>query len=227
MHGSKFKCFLMLILSVYMILSFHYQLPASATISDNNEVQFTKEEKTRLNTFFSNFSETFVPPFDMGQISNKELIRFGVFHNYINNRQRFERIYEFSEERLAAEYVEGTVYWYFGKKVQHQTYNLDLRYNKGYYYIPMAAGEGLHFSQITKLINLGGNYYTAYVDIYSEGFEQVSGAEGMKYLYKPLEDWEPQYRNKIELCQKMKAIIKKVTENGNARYILIQYLVAK
>ena len=184
----------------------------------------SKEEKRNLNIFFSNFSEVSVPTFKENEISNEELIKFGFIHNLINNRDRVQILQDSQQCKIAKQYIEESVKKYFNKTVQNQSIDQGPTYDNGFYYNNIALGEGRNFSQLNKLYYLGNDYYLAYINVYSEGFEQVSMNAGTDYLYIPLEDWSQEYINMIELVGEKTATIKKVTENGASRYILVDYL---
>ncbi|MGE5458903.1 MAG: hypothetical protein ACM3NJ_00475 [Methanobacterium sp.] len=189
-------------------------------------MKLSKDEKRTLNIFFSNFSEVFFPSFSENNVSDKDLIDFGVDHNYVNNKSRFKYLQDADQYIIEKRYVEDSVYKYFGTNIEAQSAEPGIIYNNGFYYTKQGQGEGRPFSQVNKLYDLGNDYYLAYVDIYSEGFEQVSMNAGSQYLYKPLEDWSQEYRNQIEKIGTKKAKIKKVYENGAFRYILLEYLDA-
>ena len=194
-----------------------------ASVKPPKEVVLSKEERENFNIFFSNYSEVYLKPFKKDQVPNSELINFGFFHNYINVFKRFKVIDDYY--LLPAEYVEESVYKYFGVNVKHESVDQYLTYKNGNYYFPVADGESRPFSHIDKLFDLGNDNYLAYISVYKEKtFESVSMKEGLNYLYKNFEDWDEKYKDEIELIQKMKATIKKVTENGKTRYILIDYL---
>ncbi|MEQ8174804.1 MAG: tetratricopeptide repeat protein [Syntrophomonadaceae bacterium] len=185
-------------------------------------VQLSVEEKTNWNKYFSAFTNARVAPFKEGEIGNKELISFGFFHNYLKAQPQDGKLV------LAAQKVEDSVREYFGKDVQHQSVDGNLTYSQGFYYFPAAYGEGAPFSQITKLVDLGNDYYLADVNVYTEkGFDGIFNKTGdPNYIYKPIEGWSKTYVDEVEVTRQMQAKVKKVTEGGQSRYILIQYLNA-
>ncbi|MEN6391883.1 MAG: tetratricopeptide repeat protein, partial [Syntrophomonas sp.] len=187
---------------------------------DGKIAQLSVEDKTNWNKYFSVFSNALVAPFNEGQIGNKELIRFGFYHNYFNGQAQDGKIV------LSAQKVEESVREYFGKGIQHQSVDENLTYSQGFYYYPAAYGEGRPFSQITKLVELGNDYYLADINVYREkGFEGIFNKTGdANYIYKPIEGWPKAYVEEVEITRQMQAKIKKVTEGGKFRYILIQYL---
>lgn len=193
----------------------------SLAFGKEKEIKLSKGEWKKLNTFFSNFSEVFLKPFEKGQISNKELVKFGILHNFWNNYNLFKQ-YGSNELKLDKKYVEASVEKYFGiKSITHETID-EATYKDGYYIIPNGAGEVYVFSQVTKFIDIGNGYYLAYLNIYyaSSGF--TGDPHGN------LKEWQKDDDGDIpKLSRKMKATVQKVTSNGSSRYILIEYLVVK
>jgi hypothetical protein len=185
--------------------------------AEGREIQLGKEEWKKLNVFFSNFPEVFLYPFSEGEITNDELLRFGIAHNYLNNPNLIE---EFSSTsgRLSAKYVEASIKKYFGiAQVIH--HSIDWHdYKDGYYSIRYASGEAYCFSQVTKLIDVGEGDYVAYVNEYiaSSGF--TGDPHGTESL------WEKHEENPPDLRLRARAIIRKVNEDGKSRYVLLEYL---
>lgn len=194
-------------------------LCTSLAFGEEREIQLNQVEWKRLNTFFSNFSEVFLWPFEKGQISNKDLISFGVYHNKRNNYKLFQR-YNFNYLKLDKKYVEATVEKYFGiKSIIHESSG-DITYKDGYYILPDGDGEAFVFSQVTKFIDIGNGYYVAYLNIYvaSSGF--TGDPHGN------LKIWQEDDEGDIPMLrQKMKATVQKVASNGSSRYILVEYLL--
>jgi len=186
------------------------------------EIQMDKYTKIKLDTFFSNFSEAFVEPFEDGNISNEALIHFGIMHIIKNNWSH--RSNNLVEERAADPnngyikdtYVDNAAYYYFGKRISAHKSIQDYPYKNGYYIFPFALGEGPTFSQINKLYDLGDNYYKAEISVYYA----YNGFEGDPH--GTMNDWE-KGEFPPELEKNMVAKIKKVFEDGKERYILISY----
>jgi hypothetical protein len=191
----------------------------SFVFGEEREIKLNKGEWKKLNTFFSNFSEVFLRPFEKGQISNKELVSFGVLHNKRNNYKLFQP-YNSSYLKLDKKYVEASVEKYFGiKSIIHETVE-DATYKDGYYIMPDSSGETYLFSQVTKFIDIGNGYYIAYLNIYYAGSGFTGDPHGN------LKSWEKE-DDVPNLGKKMKATVQKVTLNGKSRYILIDYLEDK
>ncbi|NLY73749.1 MAG: hypothetical protein GX075_00395 [Firmicutes bacterium] len=190
----------------------------SVVFGEEVEIKLNQEEWKELNEFFSNFSEVFLKPFKKGQVSNTELVRFGILHNLWNNYQLFQP-YNSSYLKLDKKFVETTVEKYFGiKSITHESVG-DKIYKDGYYIIPVSSGEAYLFSQVTKFIDMGNGYYVAFLNLYiaSSGF----GGDP----HGNLKTWNKERDGDIpKLSSKMVATVKKVTSNGSSRYILIEYL---
>lgn len=199
--------------SIFVITLFCSNL----AFGEESEIKLNNGEWKKLNTFFSNFSEVFLKSFKKNKIDNKELIRFGVLHNARNNYHLFKR-YDSSYLKLDKKYVEASVEKYFGiKSVIHESVS-DMAYKDGYYIIPDGAGEVFLFSQVTKFIDIGNNYYIAFLNIYyaSSGF--TGDPHGN------LKTWQKNDDGDIpKLSQRMKAIVQKVNSGWSSRYILIEY----
>lgn len=205
----------LMILTLFVISLFSNNF----SFAEEKEVSLTRGEWEKLNTFFSNFSEVFLKPFEKGQISNKELVRFGVLHNFWNNYKLF-RPYNSSYLKLDKKYVEATVEKYFGvKSITHESSG-DITYKDGYYIIPDGSGEVYSFSQVTKFIELGNGYYVAHLNIYYANSGFTGDPHGN------LKTWQKD-GDVPDLGEKMKATVQKVVTNGQSRYILIEYLEEK
>jgi len=129
------------------------------------EKVLTKEERQKLNTFFSNFSEIGMDAFDQSTITDNEMIMFGVFHNKINNPKRFEKTVE-NRIKIKKEYVEESIEKYLNKKVTKHASQDWIEFNNGYYTIDNSDGEAYIFTQVGEVYILDENYFFAYLDIY-------------------------------------------------------------
>ncbi|MFX4261530.1 hypothetical protein ACOBQJ_04935 [Pelotomaculum propionicicum] len=191
--------------------------------SKNNELQSVIQEKEidmdmdtrkKLNTFFSNFSEVSLAPFERGKISQSELIRFGIYHNWLNNYNLFT--IEGSKAYIDEAAVYSSIKKYFGLDVDKPVN--EFSYSNGMYQITAATGEAYRFSQIAKLVDKGNGYYEADVNVY----EASSGFTGNPH--GSLDEWKREAEGPYDIPEvigMMKATIKKA-EDG--RYILVDYL---
>jgi len=184
------------------------------------EIILSSTMRKQLNTFFSNFSEAWVPPFQKGKMPNSTLIQFGIMHNVINNRKLIHELRD-GNGALTRQYVEQSVKKYFGNaKIVHGTIP-GYRYTNGQYTFPLGDGEELRFAQLTKLVDLGNQHFRASVNEYiaPNHFEDVHALENE---WKRLPEDERPILRAI-----MSATINKVTEKGKSRYILIEYVQVK
>ncbi len=186
------------------------------------EVKLKPAEKKLLNTFFSNFSEVFVEPFEKDEISESALIQFAISHNYRNNYKFFVKGGEEYQVKIKSSYVDDTVNKFFGKKiVKHHSVG-EIDYKDGWYYTTDASGEEYSFSQIVTLVDNGISMYTATVNVYSAGSGWTGNVHGTDAEWKKASpDDFPQ------LSEVMTATLQKITEKGKSRYILIDYLKLK
>lgn len=183
-------------------------------------IRLTPAEQQKFNTFFSNFSEAFVPPFSRKTgCKNEDLIRFGVFHNRINRLDLWKKTGDGSSSRIPARTIEESIDRFFGpKKVRHQNVDDSITYRGGYYYFPNADGEAITFSQMSRL-RKGSRQeeFVAEVQVYRapngwDGDPQASPST-----------WKDAGGGKPERIERRTATIRKVTEKGAIRFILVEY----
>jgi hypothetical protein len=192
-------------------------VPEKENTVTEKEVKLTSEERKKLNIFFSNFSEVDLKPFQSGGITEDELIKFGVMHNYINNFKLFDNLGE-GNMRLKEDAVSKSIEKYFGKTVSRHKPVYDIRYKNGNYYIQAADGGAYIFSQVKRLVDIGNDRYIAYVNVYSAS----SGWTGDEHASP--EQWNDAYDNP-ELSGKFKATFSKTNgPKGESVYTLIEYL---
>lgn len=176
------------------------------------KLDLTKDEREKLNTFFSNFSEVQMEPFNEQTISDAEIIHFAVYHNHINNYKRFESIGD-NLIKIKKDYIDESAEKYLGTKVSTHQSTGEIEYADGYYTIEDANGEAFYFSQIEDLFEVEDGFYFAIVDVYVAS----SGWAG-DYQSSPdtwTGDEAPEY------LQKMTAYITKTKNNS---YIINEYM---
>lgn len=115
MKGMKLVVFLAVTAFLLGIIA-DYSRAADTKRKEQTKVNMDSNLKKKLNTFFSNFSEVSVEPFTRDKIDNKELIRFGVWHNYKNRFGRFKYVGD-GVLQLKATHVKAAVEKYFGRKL--------------------------------------------------------------------------------------------------------------
>jgi len=191
--------------------------PAVSSKSEIKEIKMDANLKKQLDTFFSNFSEAYVEPFEKGEIEDANLIRFGVLHVILNDSKLIEKKGENNFGYINAENVDGATMYYFGKKPQKHANIEGYTYENGYYKFPKASGEVYTFSQIDKLYDLGSDTYKAEVSIYTAS----SGFAGD--YHGTLDQWKASGEDIPKLNKKINAVIRKINDNGKERYNLMEY----
>jgi hypothetical protein len=198
-------------------VSFAAQRQTSAALESPRILRLTNAEQRRLNTYFSNFSEVFVEPFERGKITDKALIEFGVRHNLTNNNRLW------TKKGLAAHYVDESARKFFGRGIsQHHAPSEIYPFKEGYYGLPTATGEGIAFSQVTGWRSLGKNEYRANITIYiaSNGWEGDRQAAMAAWRRNDSADMP-------RVFQRMIATVRKETSGKKSRYILLDYREVK
>ncbi|MBC9786681.1 hypothetical protein H1S01_19760 [Heliobacterium chlorum] len=180
-------------------------------------VEMDANTKKKLNTFFSNFSEAYVQPFDMGKIDNENLIRFGLSHIILNNEKLIEKKGNDHYWYINADYVNNATLYYFGEQPTKHISIENFIYDNGYYKFRPASGGAYVFSQIDKLFDLGNGTYEAVVNVYMAS----SGFSGDPH--GTIEQWKASGEEIPELDKKINAVIKKIEDEGKERYILLEY----
>jgi len=139
-------------------------LPAAA----QSRSEMTGAEIKRLDTFFSNFSETALPSFKAGQLADAVLLVFALQPATKNNLKAVRHAGDWAY--VPAALVDQVTEKYFGIKIRKQA--------QAEYKLPEASGEAYTFSQIAKLTPSGdlfiaeGLIYTA-----SSGFDGDTHAD--------------------------------------------------
>ncbi|MCB2339569.1 hypothetical protein [Clostridium estertheticum] len=192
--------------------------PVDSKKSEIKKIEMNGNMKKQLDTFFSNFSEAYVEPFENGNISDEKLIRFGIFHVIINNEKLIENKGEVNYGYIKAENIDNKCLYYFGKKPQKHITIKGYLYENGYYKFPRASGEQYTFSQIDKLFDLGNNTYKAEVSIYNASSGFTGDSHGT------MDQWKLDEQDIPILSKKINAVIHKSNNNSKTTYILKQYV---
>ena len=203
-----------------LLVAIFATLPATVLAQASRQaVRQNPEETKKLNTFLSNFSEVFMESFSSDSLTDRQMIHFGVAHNYRNRTKLFEKLPGGEKAKIKATHVSESAQKYLGRKiVQHQTAG-EYKYRDGYYFVNEASGEILQFSQVARVLDLGHNQYLVDVNIYSASSGWTGNVHGSPVSWKKSGDDAPQ------LSQKMKATIAKNTgADGKHAYTLIEYI---
>ena len=141
----------------------------------------SEKQLKAMGIFLSNFTELGLMNVSTEEMTRPEsypdLVRFGVWHNYINNfKSRIENVPEKAREkgdlRIEAKWVEESVLKYFGLKIEANK-SVDQSdppylYEEGYFYFWGADGEAAWYARIEEASNpekglweLSGEIYNA------------------------------------------------------------------
>ena len=141
----------------------------------------SEKQLKAMGIFLSNFTELGFLELSTEEMTRPEsypdLVRFGVWHNYINNfKSRIENVPEKAREkgdlRIEAKWVEESVLKYFGLKIEANK-SVDQSdppylYEEGYFYFWGADGEAAWYARIEEASNpekglweLSGEIYNA------------------------------------------------------------------
>ncbi|MDY0216780.1 MAG: hypothetical protein RBS19_07490 [Bacteroidales bacterium] len=179
----------------------------SALLSENKNVceEYTKlkisnEEREKLNTFFSNFSEVYMEPFDEQSLTDTKMIDFAVSHNYINNYKSFESSGD-NTAKIKKEFIDKSAKKFFGRKITSHQSTEYIKYTNGYYYKEEASGGEYIFSEIEDLFEVSDYYYYAIVNIYiaSSGWDGSLTGDDAPELYNQMGAYITKKENKYVL----------------------------
>ncbi|EKQ54542.1 MULTISPECIES: hypothetical protein [unclassified Clostridium] len=189
--------------------------PVETTNQDSKEVMIDANLKKKLDTFFSNFSEVHLKSFEKDKLDDSSLIAFGIGHIMINNFKLIQL--KGDKGYIKAEDVDEKALYYFGKKVNQHKNTGEYIFENGLYKITMASGDAYTFSQIDKLYDLGNNKYKAEVSVYTASSGYTGDSHGT------IDEWRASGDEVPKLSNKVTATIEKINQDGNERYILIEY----
>lgn len=185
------------------------------------KLTLSAEETRQLNTFFSNFSEVLMQPFVLNQLDHKAIIEFAILHNYINNYNRFERGKTEHQVKIKTSYIDETTERFFGKTIPHPQPVPDrsIEFHDGWYHCTDASGEAYFFSQIASFSEQGKGLYSAKVKVFLAGSGWTGDVHGTEA------DWEKADPDDVpQVAEVMQATLRKITDQGKKRYIILEYL---
>ncbi len=203
-------------------------ITSTATIvAVDKTVRLTSDLQYDLNIFLSNFSESDLPNFRMGErLSDDELIYFAELYNIYNRHDLFESVAYREEEadlyrgniRIKKEYIYETIKKYF-----------DITMDEGvlgdYLYTEFTGG---HMSEGVTIVNkaesLGDNLYRLSFDVYPTGgmdsdYYSFSSQEAKKHYLEVNNGNQTAFEN----VKKGTAIIYAKDINDRSTYILKEY----
>jgi hypothetical protein len=202
---------------------------ASANITPNSsiventktehEINMNAEQKKKINIFLSNFAECLIDSLIVNEVSEEQLISFAVSHNYKNNYNLWLPGDSIITVKIDAKFIEKTIEKYFNIiNIKHKSVGNNITFKNGYYYINEAAGEYIPFVHVNKLVQGDDGSMIAYGDVCGD-INNLSKNDP----YEPLEKWTDEEKKEIELYHKVKAEFKEIENNGQKRYVLIEY----
>ena len=139
--------------------------------------------RKQLNVFFSNFSEVNLPNFKKGQLSDKMLVDFALWHCTFNLTNTLKKSKDGAHALADASLIDNICMRYFGVKPgKHKvkTYDVDL-----------ASGEAYIFSQVDKLTKVNQDTYTAQGTIYYTGSDGTPARELARAMSAQLKGTKP------------------------------------
>lgn len=191
----------------------------NTTVNDENievydkltKIELSISEREKLNTFFSNFAEVQMADFDEQSLTDADIIYFAVYHNSINDYERFESV-DNNKIKIKKEFIDETAEKYFDRKIELHQSTESITFANGYYTIENASGEAFYFSQIEDIFDLGDNNCFVTVNLYvaSSGWTGSSQANP--------ETWDEE--DAPEFYQKMKTNIRK----KDGYYVISKYI---
>ncbi|MDR6720889.1 hypothetical protein [Paenibacillus sp. 2003] len=151
-----------------------YSFP-KGTFKLKKKVALSPSESKKMGVFLSNFTELQLYKFDSEKVNNSELIRFGIWHNYINNFS--SRIGSVNGKLyISKSYVEASILKYFSIKFKDHRTTQNFKYNGRGYTFEGSDGERIYYVQIDGVYDLGSNNYRIHGHLYDadSGEEVVS-----------------------------------------------------
>ncbi|WNS46702.1 hypothetical protein [Paenibacillus sp. MMS20-IR301] len=169
-------------------------LPGSYTLY--KKVNLSEAERAKLGLFLSNFTELGLYKLDSAALKPADLIRFGIWHNYINNYKSAVSDTKGGKLFISRETVSASIRKYFNLPfTKHATVG-EYQYNGKGYVFTGADGEAPVYVKVHSVYQTAANQY------------KVQGS-----MYNPDSSDEAGYGWVI-------ATVNKITENGKSRYVL-------
>jgi len=161
-------------------------------------------QKKKLDTFFSNFSESHVAGFKQGALTEDAMLRFALSHLYINNLKSLKKTADGNSVIATTTQVDTATSRYFDRKIA--------THKKPSYTIPCASGETFTFSQIDTMEGTGNATFKATGTIYSTDSGATPDVHATPATWKKTGE-------EVTATGKFHALIKKLAD----RYVLIEY----
>ena len=167
-------------------------------------VKLDVAQKKKLDTFFSNFSESHVAGFKQGGLTDDAMLQFALSHLYINNLKSLKKSADGKSVSATDAQVDTATTRYFDRKIAN--------HKKPSYTIPSASGETFTFSQIDTMEGAGNATFKATGTIYSADSGATPDVHGSPATWKKAGET-------VTTAGKFQALIKKLAD----RYVLLEY----
>ncbi|TYQ16725.1 UNVERIFIED_CONTAM: beta-lactamase regulating signal transducer with metallopeptidase domain [Acetivibrio alkalicellulosi] len=216
----------------------------SEAIDKDTEVwsEYELNEKESLNRLLSIFSSWYLIGDDLisyddskPELTNDSRICFALFYGLYEDLTKNQETWESYQKgthnyfkisdtykngvRISKDYVESINEEYLQLGIQHRTVNVsegfDIIYNGGYYDMPLGNPHGLRIAQILNIKNVGDEF----IEVTGELYLLHSGDSS--YFYREKSKW-PNV-DEIEKLGYFSAKLKKVVQDGNIRYVILEY----
>ena len=130
----------------------------------------SRTEMARMGTFISNFTELGMYNIDIDSVTTEELVRFGVWHNYVNNfNSRIKRCPKkncpYGGLIIDKKYVAEAVEKYFDIEIDHDSTDNE-HFDSKVYHFDAADGETRYYADVNE-VSRKGNTITMRGEIYS------------------------------------------------------------
>ncbi|MCT4619813.1 MAG: hypothetical protein N4A62_10550 [Marinisporobacter sp.] len=139
----------------------------------NTQVLDLKEdEKEYMEIYISNYINAGVKPFEEGNISDEELIGFGLRYQYLNNYESFKTTEDMMYIIIPKESVQMAVDNFFGQEIKnHKSIRENnIIYDNENYKLPLADGMA-PYGKIEKIIECPENIYYVQMTLNYPNFE--------------------------------------------------------
>ncbi len=138
--------------SKYFLVAFMtFSLISLGTSAQANN--FSSKEMKRMSTFLSNFTELYMYNFTAKEVLDErnpgEMIRFGIWHNYINNYK--SRIKPAGDKlSIDAKFVRESINKYFNYNIKKFSSSGRFTFDGRKYIFDGADGEAVYYAKVTK-----------------------------------------------------------------------------
>ena len=160
--------FLLLVMIVVVIFT-------ACTFAAETKVNVKADELKRMSVFLSNFTELGFYDFETETVGREELIRFGIWHNYINNfKSRIVQCKvkdcEYGSLTIDSKYVEESLKKYFALDFKDHGNIPEPRshYDGKLYHFEGSDGEATYYAQVKEvfkddegILKMTGKLYNA------------------------------------------------------------------